>query len=534
MKLVTGQEMKSLDQQVIDYYGVPGVVLMENAGLCAVEAIQDFLQGELCSKRILIFAGKGNNGGDGFVIARHLVNAGADVKVYLICRPEDLQGDALVNYNILQRMQVKTYLLLSAKDLQRADIALSYADLAVDAIFGTGFRGTVSGMAADLIDLLNKSKTPVLSVDIPSGLEADTGQIHGPCVKAELTVTFGFLKLGLCQEKAIPYVGRLWLGDISFPRKLYDDYAATKYLISRDLVSSWLPERDSNGHKGTFGHVLVIGGSEGMTGAVTLASTAALRSGAGMATAAVPKSLNQIMEIKTTEVMTKPLPETDDRTVSLEALPVLHTLAAKAEAVVIGPGMSRNPNTLNLVKEFLLKLNKPVVVDADGLTALSGPDDFIPRLSGPVILTPHPGEMARLTGLSIGEVQQDRLNIASACAQKWKATVVLKGAKTVVASAEGLLYLNASGNSGMGTAGSGDVLAGMLGGLLAQGMGPLQASVCAVFLHGVAGDEGVKRLGKMALTAGDLLDYLPRVLREMEMSKETGPSLAYKKLVRIL
>lgn len=533
MKLVTGQEMKLLDRQAIESYGIPGIVLMENAGMRAVEAIADLFQGELAGKRIFIFAGKGNNGGDGFVIARHLVNAGADVKVFMTCRPEELQGDAQINYEILLQMQVKIHTIFTTKDLQRVDIALTYGDLVVDALFGTGFKGALSGVIADLVNLLNSSRKPILAVDIPSGLEADTGQVNGPCVRATCTVTFGFLKVGLCVEPGAQYTGRLWLGDISFPRKLYDEAAVNKFLINHEQAADWLPARDPGGHKGTFGHVLVVGGSEGMTGAVTLASQAALRAGAGVVTAAVPRSLNQIMEIKTTEVMTKPLPETDDHTISPEALPGLLSLAKKMDAVVIGPGISRNPNTFSLVKNFLSKLTKPVVVDADGLSALAEEPGFISALQAPVVLTPHPGEMARLLGVSVKEVQADRLNLARSCAEKWKAVVVLKGAKTVVAAPDGTIYLNVTGNSGMGTAGSGDVLAGMVGSLLAQGLTPLEASACAVYCHGLAGDRGAESIGKMALTAGDLLGYLPQVLKELEDFKEIKRPVTRRRLIRI-
>lgn len=532
MKLVTGQEMKVLDQQAIESFGIPGVVLMENAGMRVVEVISDYFQGQLEGKRVYIFAGKGNNGGDGLVIARHLVNLGADVKVFLTCNPEELKGDAKINYDILQRMPLKIYAISTEKDLQRVDIALTYGDLIIDALFGTGFRGAASGLVAEVINLINNSRKPVLAVDIPSGLEADTGQVHGPCVKATLTVTFGYPKLGLCLEPGTHYVGKLWLGDISFPLNLKDNKVKT-FLITKEQVVRWLPTREPSGHKGTFGHVLVIGGSEGMSGAAYLASQAALTAGAGVVTAAIPRSLNQVMEAKTTEVLTLPLPETDERSVSLEALPILFNMAQRCEAVVIGPGLSRNANSLSLVRSFLSSVTKPVVVDADALTALAEDPAFKPNPQCPLVLTPHPGEMARLMGVSTKDVQHNRLEMVKSCAAKWNAVVILKGARTLVADAQGQVYLNVTGNSGMGTAGSGDVLAGMVGSFLAQGMPPLPAAAAAVYCHGLAGDWGAEKLGERSLKAGDLLEYLPAVLNMLERWQKEGRTPVRRRLQQI-
>lgn len=532
MKLVTGHEMKLLDQQAIEAFGIPGIVLMENAGIRVVEAINHYFQGQILGKRIYIFAGKGNNGGDGLVIARHLANFGADVKVFLACKPEELKGDARINYDIVRHLALNIYTIDTDKDMQRADIALTYADLIVDALFGTGFRGSASGMMADLINLINDSGKPVLAVDIPSGLEADTGQIYGPCVKADVTVTFGYPKLGLCLEPGAQYVGRLWLADISLPANL-KDATVKNHLITQEQVVQWLPMREAGGHKGTFGHVLVIGGSEGMSGAVYLASQAALRAGAGLVTAAIPQSLNPVMEMKTSEVMTRPLPETEEHSISMEALPTLLNLAKKCDAVVMGPGLSRNSNTLSLVRNFLSSVAKPVVVDADALMALAEDPVFKPNPQATLVLTPHPGEMARLMGLSTKEVQNNRLNMVRTCAAKWNGVAILKGAKTLVADAQGQVYLNITGNSGMGTAGSGDVLAGMVGSFLAQGMAPLKAAATAVYSHGLAGDLGAEKLGERSLMATHLLQFLSPALKMLEEKQKEGQKAVRHRLQQI-
>jgi len=532
MKLLTAGEMRAIDQRAINDYGIPGIILMENAGLRMVEVITKHLQDKIQGKRFLVFAGKGNNGGDGFVIARHLINRGAEVKVFLLHSADSLQGDAKINYEILAKMGSKIYPVLHTRDLKRVEIALTYADYLIDAILGTGFKGSLQGLTADLVELLNQSGKPIFAVDIPSGLEADTGKVNGTCVQAELTVTFGFPKVGLCLESARKYVGELWLGQISFPPKLCQEAPEEKQLITSRLVRDWLPERDPDGHKNTFGHLLVLGGSEGMTGSVTLAATSALRTGAGLVTIGIPRSISTIIEAKTLEVMTKPLAETEEHTISTEALTNLLSMSKKIKAVVIGPGLSTNANTKDLVLSYLSHLEIPAVVDADGLKAIAGEADFVASLKAPLVLTPHPGEMATLMDLTTAQVQAERLNVALACARKYHAYTVLKGSRTIIAAPEGQVYLNVRGNSGMATAGSGDVLAGAIGGLLAQGLNPLEACVCGVYLHSLAGDIAAQDLGENSLLAGDLISYFPQAFSSIYSVDNCN--IERKQLVRII
>lgn len=531
MKLLTAAEMQAIDKKAITKFGIPGLILMEHAGMRMTEAIVNRLAGKIQGKRFLIFAGKGNNGGDGFVIARQLINMGADVKTFLLYPTNRLQGDAKTNYDILVNMKAKIYPVLKPRDFQRVEIALTYSDYLIDAILGTGFKGTLQGLLKDLVELLNKSDKPIFAVDIPSGLEADTGRAKGSCIRADMTVTFGFPKIGLCMEKARKYVGELWLGHISFPPLLWEEVPGSRGLITAGLIKELLPKRDPDGHKGTFGHLLVVGGSEGMTGSVTLTATSALRVGAGMVTIALPRSVCPMVEAKTLEVMTKPLAETEEGTISTEAIESLMGLSSKMKAIVIGPGLARNINTADLVKNFLAQLNMPVVVDADGLAALAGEAEFTTGLKAPLILTPHPGEMARLMELSIAQVQAERLDVALACARKYQAYTVLKGSRTIVATPDGQVYLNLRGNSGMATAGSGDVLAGVIGSLLAQGMSPLKACICGVYLHSLAGDLAAKDLGENSLIAGDLISYFPEAFRSISSSDNCNIRAQY--LVRI-
>jgi len=528
MFLVTNQEMARLDGETINNYGLPGMVLMEHASSRVVEWLSWYWEGKVAGKRVVILAGKGNNGGDGLAVARLLSNAGAFVTVFLLCHPGELKGDAGQNYQVLQRFGEKVYQLTSDKDLQKLDISLMCADLVVDAIYGTGFRGAVTGLAADVINLVNNSGLPVVAVDVPSGLEAGTGKVAGPCIKAAATVTFGLPKLGLVLEPGRRQVGELWLGDISLPRQLIQNSGLKTRLITPEEVTQRLPSRPAAAHKGSFGHVAAVGGSEGMTGAIYLAATAALRGGAGLVTALVPRSLHGLMEIKTVEVMTKPLPETEAVSVGLEALNTVLEFAGKTDVVLLGPGMSQHASTAAFLANLVPKLDKPLVLDADALNIISNndPKKFFADLKAPIVITPHPGEMARLTGLPVREIQQNRLEVASKAAREWKVVVVLKGAGTVVAHPGGKVFVNPTGNPGMATAGSGDVLSGLVAGLMAQGLAALDAAVAGVYVHGLAGDLAAREKGQMGLTAGDILASLPRALAALEQgSFPEGPRI---------
>ncbi|GAB4264276.1 NAD(P)H-hydrate dehydratase [Thermincola ferriacetica] len=515
MFLVTAEEMQNLDKLTIDQVGIPGVVLMENAGLQVVKVIKEIL-GEVPGKQVAVFAGKGNNGGDGFVIARHLLNMGAEVKVLLNGEPADITGDAKVNLNILQNMGQKIFTINNSNSLNIVKLTLVYTDLIVDAVFGTGFKGAVNDHMGKIISLINESGKPVVAVDIPSGLEANTGQVHGPCIRATHTVTFGLPKLGLTIHPGKEYAGQLHIADISIPPDLVKKQNFNKFLLTKELVAQMLPKRHSQGHKGDYGRVLVVAGSEGLTGAAVLTSTAVLKSGAGLATLAVPRSLHDLMEIKLTEVMTKPLPETEKKTISRDALDEVIALTESADVVALGPGISTEPATAGFVRDLLPELNKPVVIDADGLNALAGNLEVLKKIEAPVVITPHPGEMARLAGIKTEEVQNNRIEVAREFAANWRVNVVLKGTETVIAGVDGSLFVNSTGNPGMATGGSGDVLTGVIAGLIGQGLAPVRAAAAGVFIHGYAGDLGALEKGQAGLLAGDILNLLPKVFRELE------------------
>ena len=511
MRLVTASEMRELDRRAIEEFGIPGLVLMENAGRQVAEVVKEMLGGA-AGKRVAVFAGKGNNGGDGLVAARHLFNAGAAVKVYLLADPGEITGDALTNLKIWQKMgqPVEAAVETSLPDL------LKNEDLIVDAIFGTGFRGVPREPAAGIIKAINASGKPVVAVDIPSGLEADTGLARGACVRAARTVTFGLPKLGLVQEPGASYAGRLHVAEISIPAFLLKAGNLKRCLLSREVVGSWLLPRPRAVHKGECGRVLVVAGSRGMAGAACLAAEGAARSGVGLVTLAVPEGLLDVVAAKVTEVITAGLPATSRQTLSKEAGEAVLALAERADVVALGPGVTTHPETAACVQELLPRLPVPCVLDADGLNCFAGRTEVFRQTRFPLVLTPHPGELARLTGHSTAAIQQDRVGVAEKAAKEWGAVVLLKGAASVISSPGGFVYINPTGNPGMATGGSGDILTGIVAGLLAQGLDPLRAAAAGAFLHGLAGDLAASRRGMRGMLAGDILACLPEALKEIE------------------
>ncbi|NLS44950.1 MAG: NAD(P)H-hydrate dehydratase [Firmicutes bacterium] len=513
MKIVTGEEMRKIDRSAIEVIGIPGIILMENAGKAVADTIKKLLS-DIKNPRVCIFAGKGNNGGDGFVIARHLVNAQVRVKTFLLCDAGEVQGDARVNLDILTGMGIEVE-ELRADGLPTAKIAVSMSDLTVDAVFGTGFRGDIDGYTSRIIDIINKSGRPVVAVDVPSGLDSSTGKVGLKCVRATHTITFGLPKAGLFLYPGADYVGELTIADIGLPRFLLTDNNLKLNLSTADIIRQRIPPRYEDSHKGTFGKVFVIAGSPNMAGAAVLASTAALKSGAGIVTLGVPIGLHGIMNSKLTEVMIRGLPETESGSISLQAQSLLDGISRDASALAVGPGLSTHSETAQLVRNIIMMTSVPTVVDADGINALAQDTAGLRGARAPIILTPHPGEMARLTGLSIQEIKEDRLDVARQTASQFGKIIVLKGARTIIADPSGVTYINPTGNSGMATAGSGDVLTGIIAGFLAQGMDPLAAAISGVYVHGLAGDTAASILGKMGVTASNILENVPGTLKSL-------------------
>ncbi len=516
MQIVTGPEMRELDRITIEEIGIPGVVLMEQAGRGAAQEIASKLKN---NASILIIAGKGNNGGDGFVIHRWLTHLGYNCTTLLLAPKEKVSGDAKVNLEILYQMKEEVREIQNEVDLNNFWENIDTYDLIVDAILGTGLSGEVRGLSRFVIELINESFLLVVAIDIPSGLDSIRGVPLGVAIEAEMTVTFALPKLGLLQFPGKHYVGDLRIVDIGIPEIVVKKAGIQRLWMNNDYCSKMLPIRPEEGHKGTFGRVLIFAGSEGMTGAAALTCEAALRSGAGLVTLGIPESLNSIMEVKLTEVMTYPLPEKEGY-LAQKGIQQIRELVEKVDVVAVGPGMGQNDDLVHIMKDLLEFCDKPLVIDADGLNNLTCTysQSLLPLLKqreGMTVLTPHPGEMSRLIGMSISEVQSDRIGVAERFAKEYHVILVLKGTPTITAFPDGQIYLNSTGNEGMGTGGSGDVLTGIISGFLAQQLDEVSVPA-AVYLHGLAGDIQAAATNHRSLIAGDLLTGLALAFQKIE------------------
>jgi NAD(P)H-hydrate epimerase len=513
MKVATAEQMQELDRKAIETYRIPGIVLMENAGRGTAEVISNTFP-DIQKKRIAIVAGKGNNGGDGFVIARHLLNQGVAVKVFLLADPKALRGEAETNFHIFLRMKGEVIPVPSSKDYQKVKRDLEKFDLLVDGIFGTGLDAEVRGYYREVIDHLNTLQKPIVAIDIPSGLDANTGKPLGTAIRASLTVTFGLPKIGHLISPGLDYVGTVKVIDIGIPKKLVEEEKFQTHLLENEEIRRCLsiPRRPDT-HKGDYGHLLVIAGSVGKTGAAAMACEAALRMGAGLVTLAIPRSLNVIMEVKLTEVMTEPLPETPKQTLSLRAFNSILRLCENKRAVIIGPGIGTFKETQSLILKLIKTLDLPIILDADGLTALATQPKILPATNRSLILTPHPGEMARLIRSTVKDVQEDRIGISRNFSQSHHVHLILKGHRTLIATPKGEVFINPTGNPGMASGGTGDVLTGMIGGLICQGFDILSSLQISIYLHGLAGDGVAQELGEKSLVATDIIEKIPTLLQ---------------------
>ncbi|MBI5179245.1 MAG: NAD(P)H-hydrate dehydratase [Nitrospinae bacterium] len=510
-KIVSTAQMRAIDRAAIEQYGVPELALMENAGIAAMRFLEERFGG-LKGKRIGIFCGKGNNGGDGFVLARQLFVRGHDPAVYLLAKRNDLKGSAKTNMEAYAAIGGRIKEFLDETDLKKHKIAIRHADALVDAILGTGINAPLDGIYKTAVEKINEWKRYCLALDIPTGLDSDRGAIHGLHVQADATITFGLPKTGMMFYPAALAVGELKITNITFPPLLIESSPCDAFLLDAEWVKTKLPSRHADAHKGDYGHAVVTGGQEGMGGAVALAALAALKVGAGLSTAAVSLPLSRQFELGALEVMSFPLGETIADPANAEKL---IAFARNKSAILIGPGMGQSETLAETVAQLVTTLNIPMVIDADGLNNLADKKDALAKASAPVIVTPHPGEMARLTGMTAQEINADRLNAAKVFSQKHNCVTVLKGARTVIAAPDGAAYINPTGNPNLASGGTGDVLGGMITGYLAQGLAPVEAAAVAVYLHGLAADLYTKEYDAYSLTASTLLEYLPRALKHL-------------------
>lgn len=519
MKIVTVEEMRRLDAACATQMGIPTAMLMENAGRAVAEKARDALGGDVAGVPVLVLVGPGNNGGDGLVAARYLQEWGAEATAYLVAarKPDD------PNLNLCYVNNVIVLEASSDPGLERLRSELSRSQLVIDAVLGTGHLRPLEGAVRDAMSLTWRERQrrhdlTLLALDIPTGMDADTGAVDEATPFFDLTVTLAYPKHGLFRFPGAAHIGRLEIADIGIPPQLAEDIKTE--LVTAQWASERLPVRPLDSHKGTFGRLLIVGGSRNYVGATALAAEAAYRVGAGLVTVAAPESIYPVLAASVKEATHLPLPEAETGHIGVEAVLVVREALTQYDALVVGCGIGQHPMTKAFLDRLLLDVPNatlPLLVDADGLTHLAHIPGWPERLAWPTVLTPHPGEMARLTGSSTRDVQADRLATARLWASRWGHAIVLKGAYTVIVSPDGRAMVSPFANPALASAGTGDVLAGAIGGLLAQGMKPFEAAACGVYLHAAAGDMVREETGDAGLLARDLLPRLPEVIHNIRI-----------------
>lgn len=519
MKLVTAQEMKEIDRLAMAEYGVPGLLLMDAAAKHTADVALEYLPSEGAG-RAVIFCGGGNNGGDGFGAGRWLLTYGVQVRAFLVgAAPESLSGDAAVEMQLYRQAGGSVEVLSSEDDWLLAQLAAERADVLLDALLGTGFQGELRPAALRACRLMNGSAAPVVSVDIPSGVQADDGCAAEDAVRAAATVTMALPKTGLLLYPGRAYAGKLYVANIGMPPRLLADYPSRKYRVTGAMVRDLLPLRAANAHKGDAGRVLICAGSPGYTGAAALCGQAAVKAGAGLVSLLTPLSSREVLAVKLTEVMVHGLLERMPGVLGGGAANDVLQRSQNADVLALGPGLGVSESTQQAVRDILLKAELPVVIDADALTALKEHTDILKQMQAPKALTPHPGEMARLTGLAVEAIDRDRITVAAKYAKEWQATLVLKGAPTVIGCPDGTVYVNSTGSSALATGGSGDVLTGVIAALAAQGVTLQEAAVCGVYLHGLA---GTLACGDVGLAAGEIASHLGEARQQTLAAAASG------------
>ncbi len=501
--------MGNIDRRAIRDFGIPGPVLMENAAAAVLAEMERFFGG-LLGMKVGLICGKGNNGGDGLALARRLRIRGVPVRVALLAPYASLRGEAKVNLAILRKTDVEIVPNASAQSISSL---VEWSDIVVDAMLGVGLSSSLRGTYAFAAELLNAAGRPVVAVDVPTGINSDTGEVMGSAVRSDLTVTMALPKRGIMLFPGASYAGEVRVADIGMPFEVIEKENIKVSLLDADSVWGVMADRLRDAHKGDLGHLLVIGGSLGKAGAAVMTARSALRSGVGLVTVAAPSSIVPLIQQQSTEAMCFPAAESIDGTIGMGADEELAKAANGRDACAIGPGLTTHYETVQVVRALVSNIRVPMVIDADGLNALAGSPDLLKRAKAPVVVTPHPGEMARLLGIRAAEVQQDRIGIAQDFARANGVTLVLKGAGTVVATPSGDVFVNTTGNPGMATGGTGDALTGIIGSLLAQGYGPSWAACLGVYLHGRAGDLAAGEKGESGMIAGDLIERIPEAIK---------------------
>ena len=521
MRVLTSEQMREVDRRAIEEAGISSIALMENAGRQVVSAMHATIE-DLENRCVGIVCGHGNNGGDGLVVARLLSEQGVAVRVFLLSRAEDVVGDTAVNLQAAESLGLSIIEIPDCERWRGTRSALDDCDVLVDAIFGTGLNRPIEGLSSLVIEDLNAQDVPVIAIDLPSGLSADLGNPIGEAIKADVTVGLAAPKLALLLAPSESWAGNVVIADIGIPAGMIEAVPGKQLnLLTPEEVGFLIPPRPDNTHKGDFGHVLVVAGSVGKSGAAILAGLGALRSGAGLVTVATPCGCVASVSSVAPEYMTLPLPENEEGTLAAEALEMI--LEFNCDAIAVGPGLGTSEAVSTVVHGLVERSNIPLVLDADALNVFEmDPGRLVGRDGIPIIITPHPGEMARLCKVASADVQADRLNTARRFASEHHLFVVLKGSGTVMADQEGTMWINPTGNPGMSTGGVGDVLTGMTAAWLAQLGRPEHACQVAVFLHGVAGNLAADDHGEIGMLASDLLAHLGPASRELTETSRSG------------
>jgi NAD(P)H-hydrate epimerase len=512
VRILTPEEMSEIDRAAIEDFGIPGLVLMENAAIGVADAIGESFPGV---ESVAIICGPGNNGGDGMAVGRHLAVRGYHVRLLLIFGGREPSADAAIQLGICRRQGLPILEIGTEDGLEFAIQEIGRADLIVDALLGTGIRRPLEGQMAEIAVATSALRHPLVAVDLPSGLNGGTGKILGPHFIASLTVTFGALKVAHVFPPATDAVGEVVVADLGIPLELIETAAGNLNLQTDIEIAPMLVTRSDDCHKGDFGHLLILAGSAGKAGAAILAAQGALRVGSGLVSLAVPEPLLSTVEVGSLESMTLPLPTTGEGDLSKLGLEKIVDALQSKQALAIGPGLGIEKETVEVVRELVATTALPIVLDADGLNAFAGEPETIAKRQGETVLTPHAGELSRLLGVPRAKVMDDRVATAREAAARSQATVVLKGYRTLVVAPDGETYVNSTGNGGMASGGMGDVLTGMIGGLMAKGYQTLAAAQIGVYLHGLAGDLAVRSIGVESLTASDLCQALPGAFKDL-------------------
>ncbi len=515
MRIVSSEEMRTLDAKAMQNYKIPGLLLMDQAARAVADEVKAGLQD--ADDRVVVVCGKGNNGGDGFGTARWIKSAGVNVKVLLIgVKMADLTGDAQAEAAMYAVDGGEVIDVVEEDDWLVAQITLSKADVIVDALLGTGFSGELREAARHATQLINdaKKRAYIVAVDVPSGVNATDGSAANDAVAADVTLCFGLVKEGLLLFPAREKAGQIKLIEIGYPNALLQEEGTGKYMTTSAIVAKLLPMRAANAHKGDAGRVVICAGSPGFIGAAALAGNAAVKAGAGLVSLYTPLSSQPVLATKLTEVMVHGLLERMPGALGGGAASDVITAANKADVLAIGPGLGQAASTQEAVLSILVKAEVPVVIDADALNAVATNVEVLKTMQAPKVVTPHPGEMARMTGLTVEDIDRNRIAIAQKYANEWNAGVVLKGAPTVIASPDGSVYVNTTGTSALATGGTGDVLTGLIAGLAAQGITLQEAAICGVYLHGLAGSLACP--AGYGLAAGELAGQLNAAMQAVK------------------